>query len=55
LTGDVSGIAVGAILATGLCCFYNRRKNLKLRNGRQSELEELEKTEKSFLETLLIY
>ena len=41
LTGIVAGLLVGAVIAAALCCFYNRRKNLKSQAGKISELEEL--------------
>jgi two-component system, NtrC family, sensor histidine kinase HydH len=41
LTGVVAGLLIGAVSAAVGCCLYNRRKNLKSRAGKQSELEEL--------------
>jgi two-component system, NtrC family, sensor histidine kinase HydH len=41
LTGIIAGFVAGAVIAATLCCFYNRRKNLKSQAGKISELEEL--------------
>jgi len=41
LTGVVAGLLIGLVSAAVGCYFYNHRKNLKFRAGKQSELEEL--------------
>lgn len=40
-TGVFWVFVIAAVVTAFLCCFYNHKKNLKFRCGKQSELEEL--------------